>query len=179
MIRRYANLEIQSLFAVVPVLLACVSGEQKHENAEFPKDQPIHCESGKGASLREAMEPYVAKARQTYPEARSRWSKGLPSDQRFFITTLFHHESGRDEQVFVLVDRIECGVISGRIGNEPMSPGFKLWDPYSFRERELLDWTIQHSDGTEEGNFVDRYHSQCPDRCMLQTWALEASAAGS
>jgi hypothetical protein len=167
MMRLSPSVELQFLFAIVPILLACTTGDPKGAKPQFPKDQPISCESGKGTTLRKAMEPYIAQARQTYPGARSRWKKGLPADQRFFITTLFHHDNGRIEHIFVLVDRIDGETVSGRIGSEPMSPGFKLWDPYSFRERELLDWTIQHSDGTEEGNFVgkfvDRYHSQCPE----------------
>jgi hypothetical protein len=134
--------------------------------SDFSPDQPIHCESGKGHELWDLMQPYIKRARETYPEARSRWMRGLPSNQRLFITTLFHRPDGHDEQVFVLVDRIQGGTVSGRIGNEPMGPGFRMWDSYSFKEKELLDWTIQHSDGTEEGNFVgkfiDRYHGQCP-----------------
>ena len=145
--------------------LACVSDSDRSGRSQFPEDQPITCAPGKGMALWEAIQPYVAEARETYPEAKARWQLGLPAGQRFFITALFHHSETEVEQVFVLVDQIQDGVVSGRIGSDPIGHEYKVWDSYAFSEQDLLDWTIQHPNGREEGNYVGKFIDQFQGRC--------------
>ena len=47
-----------------------------------PKDKPISAEDSK---LNLAIAPYVAKAKETYPEARKRYVAGLPAKHIFFL----------------------------------------------------------------------------------------------
>ena len=57
-----------------------------------------------------------------------------------------------------MVREIKDGVVKGFIANETnVVTKYKLGDAYSFPEKDLLDWTISHPDGTEEGNFVGKY----------------------
>jgi len=146
--------------------LGCASAWPKARTPRLPEDQPFSCDPGETARLTELIRPYVEYARLTYPDARMRYLRGLPRGHVFFLTTLFHHSPKRVEQVFVEVSAINGQVISGLIASEPMGPGFTQWQPYEFPETEILDWTIQHPDGTEEGNvvgnFLDRYQGKCP-----------------
>ena len=105
-----------------------------------------------------AIAPYVAQARASYPEARARYLAGLPPRHSFFVTVDLRDSRGNVERVFLLVDRIDTGVIHGRIWNIlQLVQGFTYRQAYSIPEAEVLDWTITKPDGTEEGNFVGNY----------------------
>jgi uncharacterized protein YegJ (DUF2314 family) len=126
-----------------------------------------------------AIAPYVAQARASYPGARLRFLQGLPAGQRFFVTTRLHDDGGRLEQVFILVHRVEGGEIQGVIQNNiDVVKGFQRGQSYRFPESELLDWTITHSDGREEGNvvgkFLDTYHASAAASGGVELSALAA-----
>ena len=73
------------------------------------------------------------------------------------MTTRLHNRTGEFEQVFVAVKTIENGIFVGRIASEiQAATGYRLGQEYRFPETELVDWTITHMDGTEEGNFVGK-----------------------
>ena len=153
--------------AVICGVLACAPASLDAPQPKFPVDQPFRCGGlNENARLDELVQPYIERARQTYPDAKARYLRGLPMGNVFFLTTFFHHSERHREQVFIKVSAIYGEVVSGVIATTPMGPGFKFGQPYEFRETELLDWTIQHPDGIEEGNFVgkflDRYRGQCP-----------------
>jgi hypothetical protein len=121
-----------------------------------PKDQPMiaHARCQWDAAIK-AMEPYVAKARASYPAAKARFQKGLPPRHTFFITTRLRDQRGAVEQVFIAVDSIVQDRISGRISSDiSLVLGYARGQPYSFREADLVDWMIARPDGTEEGNIV-------------------------
>jgi Uncharacterized protein conserved in bacteria (DUF2314) len=106
----------------------------------------------------QAMQPYIAQARATWPAARQRYLAGLPPRHTFFVTALLVDREDRREQVFIVVDSIGAGRIKGRIWNRvEVVHGFRLGDRYSFPESELRDWMIAKPDGTEEGNFVGKF----------------------
>lgn len=45
-----------------------------------------------------------------------------------------------------------------RIANElTVLQGYAPNQTYSFAENEILDWTITHADGSEEGNIVGKF----------------------
>jgi hypothetical protein len=101
------------------------------------------------------MEPYIAKARATYPAAKARFQQGLPPRHTFFVTTRLRDERGAVEQVFVAVDSIVQDLVSGRIWSEIGGVrGFVRGQPYSFPESDLIDWMVARPDGTEDGNVV-------------------------
>ena len=154
--------QIALLFALV---LGCTAGGLSQEPGKLstlapkaPKDslQPVKSEDLK--KFDEAIKPYVEKARKTYPDAKERFLVGLPPKHVFFVTARLYDDAGRWEQVFIEVKEIKDGVIKGLIANEIETvSGFKMADPYSLSESEVLDWTVSKPDGTEDGNFVGKF----------------------
>ena len=123
-----------------------------------PKDKPVNAQESEAEQIEAAIKPYIEKARSTYPEAKARFLKGLPPKHTFFITTRLTDSSKRIEQVFIAVNEIKEGKVSGVIASEiHLVSGYKFGDTYSFLESELIDWTISKPDGTEEGNFVGNF----------------------
>ena len=105
-----------------------------------------------------AIAPYVAQAKETWPDAKRRFLEGLPPKHVFFVTTRLYDSQGRAESVVVRVQWIRDGIISGRIATPlRLVRTYKPGDPYSFREENLLDWRIARPDGTEEGNVVGKF----------------------
>ena len=109
-------------------------------------------------SMRAAIAPAIAEARRTYPDARRRFLAGLPPGRRFFVTTELRDSIGRHEQVFIAVDSLRSGRVFGRIANPvDLLTNYRMGQPYSLPEAELLDWMILQPDGSEEGNFVGKF----------------------
>ena len=123
-----------------------------------PGDKPGSMRQKQIANFERAIAPYVAKARATYPEAKQRFLAGLPPGQAFFLTTRLHDKDGKWEQVFIGVERIKDGSVTGTISNDLFTvKEFRRGQRYTFPESELLDWLITKPDGTEEGNFVGKF----------------------
>jgi len=124
-----------------------------------PKDRPVDVRGTTEIDeYRAAIAPYVAKGRQTYPEAKRRYLAGLPHGQTFLVVTNLHDKAGTTEQVFVAVAKVLDGRITGRIATDNLTViGYKKGDLYSFPESDLIDWLITHPDGTEEGNVVGKF----------------------
>lgn len=123
-----------------------------------PKDKWVGVKAGEARRVEEAVRPYVEKAKETYPEAKERFLKGLPPKHTFFITTRLRDAAQRFEQVFIAVKEIKDGKIKGLIWSDVrLISGYQHGDSYTFPERELIDWTISRPDGTEEGNFVGKF----------------------
>lgn len=149
------------IFLLSCLLMACpllASAQQPSPSPTPPPDRPAAVTADDIKQFEESLKPYIEKARQTYPDAKKRFLAGLPKGQWFSVTTKIYDEQGRFEQVFVEVKEIKDGVIQGVIANETnVVTKYKLGDAYSFPEKDLVDWTISHPDGTEEGNFVGKY----------------------
>lgn len=124
-----------------------------------PEDRPVTVTTEASRDrLFEAMKPYVAQARRTYPEARERFLRGLPQGSSFFLIVRLADAQQHVEQVFVKVDRIEGSRVTGRIWNDLSTvSGYSQGQVYEFPEEEMLDWLISNPDGSEEGNFVGRF----------------------
>jgi hypothetical protein len=123
-----------------------------------PADRPHPVTGSQQQAYEQAIAPYVAKAKETWPDAKRRFLEGLPPKHVFFVTTRLYDSQGRAESVFVRVQWIKDGIISGRIATElQLVRIYKPGDPYSFREENLLDWMIARPDGTEEGNVVGKF----------------------
>jgi uncharacterized protein YegJ (DUF2314 family) len=142
-------------------LIACPllgQAQQPRPSPTPPPDRPSEISAEEIKQFEESLKPYIEKARQTYPDARKRYLAGLPRGQWFSVTTKIYDERGRFEGVFIEVKEIKDGVIRGVIANDiKVVTKYKLGDAYTFAEKDLLDWTISHPDGTEEGNFVGKY----------------------
>jgi uncharacterized protein YegJ (DUF2314 family) len=152
---------VRIFFLSWDLLFACplwAGAQQPRPSPTPPPDQPVSTTADEIKQFEESLKPYIEKARRTYPDAKKRFLAGLPQGQWFSLTTKIYDEQGRFEQVFVTVREIKDGVVKGVIANETnVVTKYKLGDAYSFPEKDLLDWTISHPDGTEEGNFVGKY----------------------
>jgi hypothetical protein len=134
-------------------------------SAAAPADRPVGIRAESLAGFQEAIAPYVAQARATYPEAKRRYLAGLPPGETFFVTTMLVDPDGHFEQVFILVDKIEAGFVTGRIFSDVATVrGFHPRDVYRFAEGQIVDWLISKPDGSEEGNLVGKYIDSLPRR---------------
>jgi Uncharacterized protein conserved in bacteria (DUF2314) len=128
--------------------------------AQRAPDKPVKTVGSKSHDvLMKAEAPYVAKARATYPTAKKRYLTGLPRDYRFEVRKRLADPNGAAyEEVFIEVDAIKGGKVYGRIGSELGAVrSYRQWQRISFPESEVLDWTIVHPDGREEGNYVGKF----------------------
>jgi hypothetical protein len=124
-----------------------------------PRDRPVSAtaQCQWRAAVR-AMAPLVAQARQTYPDAKRRFLAGLPPKSTFFVTTRLRDDRGREEQVFVAVDSAVGNTIAGRIWSPiGVVSGYRLRQPYTMPDSELVDWMFSRPDGSEEGNVVGKF----------------------
>lgn len=149
------------LLAVVILLnIACATrGRQSmHAAPNAPEDRPVGATSETQDDLYALMEPYIDQARASYPSARDRFLAGLPPQHSFFAVTRLRDAEGHTEQVFIAVDQIRDGKITGRIWSDILLVrGFEAGKAYAFPEGELIDWVISRPDGSEEGNFVGKF----------------------
>jgi hypothetical protein len=138
-----------------------------------PKDRPVEtAQRCIWNAMEAAMQPYIAQARATWPAAKQRYMAGLPAHNTFFVTALIVDDSDRREQVFIAVDSIQAGKISGKIWNRvDIVHGYRLGDRYSLQESELRDWLITKPDGSEEGNYVGKFLDgyEPPRRCSTKS----------
>ena len=141
--------------------LACAQVSTLSPNA--PRDKPQAFTANQVGAYKAAIAPYIAEARETYPAAKARYLRGLPAAEHFYVTTVLHDQLGKTEQVFIAVQSIRNGVVTGRIASQiSMVAGYKPGEAYSLSESQVIDWLITHKDGSEEGNYVgkflDTYH---------------------
>jgi uncharacterized protein YegJ (DUF2314 family) len=152
---------MKRLFLTCLLLVACAvlgQAQPSKPSPTPPPDRPTEVTADEIKQFEESLKPYIEKARQTYPDAKKRYLAGLPKGQWFSLTTKIYDGQGRFESVFIAVREIKDGVVKGVIASEMnLVTKYKLGDAYSFAEKDLLDWTISHPDGTEEGNFVGKY----------------------
>jgi uncharacterized protein YegJ (DUF2314 family) len=160
------NLSLRLSFLMSGVLLCCIDNSTASSVPQNPKltanalqDRPTEARGKTEADeYRVAIAPYVAKGRQTYPDAKKRYLAGLPAGRIFFVVTNLSDKAGTTEQVFVAVTNVRDGRITGRIATDKLTvTGYKKGESYSFPESDLIDWLITHPDGTEEGNVVGKF----------------------
>ena len=128
--------------------------------AQRAPDKPILSSGAKANdALMKAEAPYIAKARATYPAAKKRFLTGLPRGYSFEVRKRLIDPGGvRVEEVFIEVEAIKGGKVHGRIGNKlDVVHSYRQGQRISFPESDVLDWTIVHPDGREEGNFVGKF----------------------
>jgi hypothetical protein len=144
---------------VLSLLIAsCLTLAQAQLAPNAPADRPVPVTEDTLSPLERAIAPYVAIAHATYPAAKQRYLAGLPPRHTFFITTRIRDASGKWEQVFIAVNGIKDGQISGTIASDLLLvKDYKRGDHYTFPETDLLDWLISKPDGTEEGNVVGNF----------------------
>jgi uncharacterized protein YegJ (DUF2314 family) len=124
-----------------------------------PSDRPVSVRGNDArARFRKRIEPYVKKARASYPGAKRRYLAGLPPGEVFYVTAELVDQERGFEQVFVRVQKIENGTITGMIANDiHVVRGYRNGDTHRVAERDIVDWLISRRDGSEEGNFVGKF----------------------
>lgn len=143
-----------SAFSSVVVLAMLSPITQAQVAANAPKDRMV---SGPTTTMERAIAPYIATAKATYPQARSRFLAGLPPGQGFFVVTRLRAPLQHDEQVFVAVQSVLDGVVQGRLASEVRIAGYHAGQPLSVAETDIVDWLITKPDGSEEGNVVGKF----------------------
>lgn len=166
---------------VLPLALTLayhVACSQLSPNA--PPDDPQPLTAAQVTAFDVAIAPYVAEARKSYPRAKHRFLHGLAPGHIFYVATRIRDREGHWEQVFIHVSAIRDEKIYGTIAsNLEVVKGYKLGQPYSLNESEIIDWTITNPDGTEDGNvvgkFLDYYR---PGKSFVAVFAFSVSADG-
>lgn len=150
--------QLAGLAAATLMVVGCAHAHEADAAAGAKPDRLITVSASEHEHLLKAIEPYVQKARKSYPAAKARFLAGLPTDQVFYVTTRIVDDEGRIEQVFIEVAAIENAEIIGTIGSHiGIVRGYAEGDGYRLQESELIDWTIVMPDGSEEGNFVGNF----------------------
>src|SRR5690242_16441324 len=111
---------------VLPVLLIL----SVVTDAQSAGEEPVNLI---GKQQLEAIAPYVAKARATYPTAKRRYLAGLPPSYSFAVRKhLIEPSTHRMEGVYIEVAAIKGGKIYGRIANDVNLPSFHRGQRISF-----------------------------------------------
>lgn len=105
----------------------------------------------------EAVAPYMAQGRATYPAAKARFLKGLPSGNKFLVRTRLRQEPNKVEEVFVAVTTIQGNKVTGVIDRVDILTNYHSGQRITFPESDVEDWLIQRPDGTQEGNVVGKF----------------------
>ena len=162
---------VRTWYAVIALISsACASTGQQQDGTlahNAPVDRPVEVTatfpSDALAKWRTMIAPHVEQARATYPGAKSRYLSGLPRGETFFVTVILVDEAGRFEQVFILVNKIDGGVVEGRIASNIMTVrGYARDEVRQFSEADIVDWLIARPDGSEEGNVVGKFLDTLP-----------------
>ncbi len=128
------------------------------ETTTAPIDNSMRTTSEAETSrLDKAMQPYVAKARAGLPGIKKRFDAGM-KDEVLMLTVRVYDPNGKYEQVFATVKKWDEKEITGTIASDVMGiKSHKMGDEIKFPEKDVLDWTVEKSDGTEEGNVVGNF----------------------
>ena len=108
----------------------------------------------------EAIAPYVEKGRASYPGAKERFLKGLPTGSKFMVRIRLMQRPNKVEEVFLEVTAIQDGTVTGTLNRVDTLTNYHRGQRISVPESEIKDWLIQRPDGSEEGNVVGNYLRQ-------------------
>jgi hypothetical protein len=157
-IKRFLNLYTARMQERSPTPVDAKPGSVAPLSSNAPPDRPHPVTTEDLQAYENAIAPHVAQAKRTWPDARRRYLAGLPAGQIFFVTTRLRDARGRHETVFIRVQSIKDGLISGTIATQlQIFRAYKPGDAYSLREEDLMDWMIARPDGSEEGNVVGKF----------------------
>jgi uncharacterized protein YegJ (DUF2314 family) len=106
-----------------------------------------------------AIAPYVAEGRATYPAAKKRFLAGLPGGNKFIVRIRLK-QGKKIEESFVEVTSIKDGQVTGIINSVDIVTNYRKGQQITVPESEIKDWLIQHRDGSLEGNAVGRFLNQ-------------------
>jgi uncharacterized protein YegJ (DUF2314 family) len=145
--------------SILPSIANSEDSPAADQAPKVPMDKIVKISSAEqNKKLDAAMEPVIAKARQTLPQAKQRFLNGLPSGYLMFVTTPIYDSQHRFEQVFVRVLAWKDQQITGLLAsNVEVVKEHHTGEQMSVKEPDVVDWTIVAPDGTEEGNIVGKF----------------------
>ncbi len=108
------------------------------------------------SSLDAAIKPLIAQAQKTLPQVKERYLRGLGQYDLLFVTYRLY-DATRGEHVFVEVHSWNGDKITGTISSEVKFLNRRAGEQVIVPEKDVLDWTITHPDGSEEGNIVGKF----------------------
>jgi hypothetical protein len=111
------------------------------------------------AAYDDAIAPYVAKGRATYPAAKKRFLSGLPPGNRLLVRVRLRQRN-KVEECFVEVTSIKDETITGNINSIDILTSYKKGQRITILEGEIKDWLIQYPNGAQEGNVVGKFLNQ-------------------
>lgn len=124
-------------------------------------DQPFAVRASQASAFEDDISASIAKAKGTLDDAVARYYAGMQGKAKFYCTVRLADDGGRVEQVFIEVTGWGSGAggrITGRISNALRHlRGFVKGQEVVFDQTDILDWTIRHADGREEGNFIGQF----------------------
>lgn len=128
-------------------------------SSNAPKDKPVDITNSEQIKeLDKKIAPYVKKAKKTLPDAKKKFSNGLNKGEAFFLTIRLFDKDGKIEQIFVRVKNWNGENITGTIASDlNVVKEYKSGQEINLKEKDILDWLITKSDGSEEGNYVGKY----------------------
>jgi hypothetical protein len=122
--------------------------------------------AGGGTSPKEILEgyddaiaPYVAKGRATWPGAKKRFLAGLPAGYKLLVRVRLR-QGNKVEESFVEVRSIKSGSITGNVDSIDILTNYRKGQGITIPEGEIKDWVIQYPNGSQEGNVVGRFLNQ-------------------
>ncbi|MDA7921590.1 hypothetical protein N9B21_00960 [Verrucomicrobiales bacterium] len=149
----------------------------KTKFSPIPKDRVVTL---KDTRIEELIRSYSAMSREKLPDVIARFKRGLKEGETLFITTRISDPAVEGfEQAFVEVEAIEGDTISGKIASElTLITNYRNRDAYSCPESAILDWTIQNTDGAEEGNYIGKFMDIVKDDKVPLIFETEIDATG-
>jgi hypothetical protein len=141
---------------IVAATAVGVFGLQSTPQTGGPEDPGLQFDNP--ATLDSIIVPYVAMAHRTYPDAKARFLKGLPTGDKFLITTRVFDKLGNFQQIFVEVSSIKDGKVTGYVAMAGGNiPSLTQGSPFNCVEEDILDWCIIKPDGQQEGNVIGKF----------------------
>ena len=149
-----------ALMRIIVLMSALVwSIQARAQQGTPPADKPVAANNAEQIKkFKQAISPYVQKARETLPDAKKKYLKGLPKGEQFFVTIMLNDDQGNYEQVFVKVTRWRGETVKGLLSSDvTLVRNHKKGEKITCEAGEILDWLISKPDGSEEGNFVGKF----------------------
>ena len=130
----------------------------KDKSYPGPQDIPtLH----KKKELEAHLAPHIATARKTLTSAKERFLQGFPEGYLFYVTIALKDAANNAENVYIRVLQWKENKVTGLLATQLLAPKLKNLYQYGqkmeIEEKDVIDWTITDSKGTEEGNFIGKF----------------------
>jgi hypothetical protein len=128
------------------------------EDGKRPLVHPTEANSEAAARFLARLSPFARQAQATFPKARRRFLDGLASGESLLLMIVVQDDRGFFEPAYVRVERIERGVVSGRLASDiVVVRGYMRGGRVEMNEANLLDWVLSNRDGSMEGSILGKY----------------------